>query len=617
MSHTELNCRSEYVAMRDGIRLAVSTWLANDKAIGNEKHTDKHPAVVITTRYWRAMAFQQDDPKFQPFYSYASYLWARGYVLVVADARGTGASFGLREAEISPAEVNDIGEIIDWVAQQDWCDGRVATIGTSYTANTTLHSLATVSLLRRAECSPALKLGVCRAPDFDLYRHLLAPGGIINISFVGIWGAMTAAQDANNAKALMAAGWKVPKGGVENLLGVRPVDDDTDRALLVAAIAEHTANFNVASSVDKLQSIDESSETEDGTYFHSNPYFYQEQIKQNNLPVVIRCGWHDAATQLGALSLFNSFSNPVRVILGPWNHTGDSRVDPFEPGDGMQPNANPIDYHLSLTANSLDATFKKGPHSPADISTDDQFGIVEYYTLGENRWKTTRVWPLPEIEMQRLYLSADHQLSHKAPEQKTACDSYQVDPNTSTGLNNRWYCQLEHPVFFDDRREEDKKLLVYDTGPLEQDLEITGHPVVYLYVRSTATDGQFFVYLETIDPDGRVRLLTEGQLRALHRKVSDKTPPYKMFGPYHSLKKKDAEPLIPGEVAEIAFDLLPTSVLLKKGQRIRLAIAGADKDTFVPTEGIKTPEVIVERNSLHASYIDLPIVNKRAINEHC
>ena len=52
-------------------------------------------------------------------------------------------------------------------------------------------------------------------------------------------------------------------------------------------------------------------------------------------------------------------------------------------------------------------------------------------------------------------------------------------------------------------------------------------------------------------------MLTEGQLRALHRKVSDKTPPYKMFGPYHSLKKKDAEPLIPGDVAEIAFDLLP------------------------------------------------------------
>ena len=92
MNNTELICRSEYVAMRDGIRLAVSTWLANDKESDNEKHTDKRPAIVITTRYWRAMAFKQDKPEFQGNYPLACYLWARGYVLVVADARGSGES---------------------------------------------------------------------------------------------------------------------------------------------------------------------------------------------------------------------------------------------------------------------------------------------------------------------------------------------------------------------------------------------------------------------------------------------------------------------------------------------------------------------------------------------
>ena len=167
MSHTELHCLSAYVAMRDGIRLAVSVWLANEKEFWKEKGTNKRPAVVVTTRYWRAMQLSEDKPEFQPYYAYAAYLWARGYVFVVADVRGTGASFGHREAEIFPAEVEDIGEIIDWVAQQEWCDGRVATTGTSYSANTTLHSLATVSLSGRAEGSSALKLGVCRAPDLE------------------------------------------------------------------------------------------------------------------------------------------------------------------------------------------------------------------------------------------------------------------------------------------------------------------------------------------------------------------------------------------------------------------------------------------------------------------
>ena len=67
MNHTEFICWSEYVTMRDGIRLAVSTWLGNEY---EKKTQDKRPAVVITTRYWRAMAFKQDNPEFQRYYPY-------------------------------------------------------------------------------------------------------------------------------------------------------------------------------------------------------------------------------------------------------------------------------------------------------------------------------------------------------------------------------------------------------------------------------------------------------------------------------------------------------------------------------------------------------------------
>ena len=74
---------------------------------------------MITTRYWRAMAFKQDNPELQRNHSLASYLLVRGYVLVVADARGAGASFEIREGEISLAEMDDIREIINWTAQQD------------------------------------------------------------------------------------------------------------------------------------------------------------------------------------------------------------------------------------------------------------------------------------------------------------------------------------------------------------------------------------------------------------------------------------------------------------------------------------------------------------------
>jgi putative CocE/NonD family hydrolase len=130
-------------------------------------------------------------------------------------------------------------------------------------------------------------------------------------------------------------------------------------------------------------------------------------------------------------------------------------------------------------------------------------------------------------------------------------------------------------------------------------------------VVSTEPDGVLYVYLEDVHENGRVTYVTEGQLRVIHRKVSADTAPYQLQVPYHTFKKADAMPLIPGEVAEITFGLNPTSVLIKEGHRIRVSIAGHDEGTFprIPAEG--TPILTVARNRVHPSCIDLPIVKVR------
>jgi predicted acyl esterase len=81
--------------------------------------------------------------------------------------------------------------------------------------------------------------------------------------------------------------------------------------------------------------------------------------------------------------------------------------------------------------------------------------------------------------------------------------------------------------------------------------------------------------------------------------------------PYHSFKQKDALPLVPGQTVELKFGLQPTSVLVRKGHRLRIAIAGHDKNTFarVPAEGI--PTVTVARNRHHTSSIELPAVERK------
>ena len=171
--------------------------------------------------------------------------------------------------------------------------------------------------------------------------------------------------------------------------------------------------------------------------------------------------------------------------------------------------------------------------------------------------------------------------------------------------------QLGRPVKYGDRRAEDEKLLHYTSAPLEADLEITGSPTVTLQVISTHTDGAFHVYLEDVAPDGRVTYLTEGLLRAIHRKVGDaRTAPYVPLGVYHSLRKVDVQPLTPGEVAEISITLCPISVLISVGHRIRLAIAGHDAalKTRYPLDGI--PELRFQRNSAQASYLQLPVMGR-------
>ena len=140
-------------------------------------------------------------------------------------------------------------------------------------------------------------------------------------------------------------------------------------------------------------------------------------------------------------------------------------------------------------------------------------------------------------------------------------------------------------------------------------MEVSGHPVVRLYVKSSADDGQFFVYLEDVFPDGTVSYITEGMLRGKCREVSKQPPLYKTVAglPYHTFLSSDARPMVPGEVALITFGLQPTSWRFKKGHRIRVAVSGADKDHFVVPAG-RAPKLAVQRNSLYASSIDLPVV---------
>jgi putative CocE/NonD family hydrolase len=302
------------------------------------------------------------------------------------------------------------------------------------------------------------------------------------------------------------------------------------------------------------------------------------------------------AYQHGAIKRHLTLANPEnRLILGPWAHGGRFTSSPANPGRTHFDHAGEVlkflDHHLRGLDTGLSAEKR-----------------VHYYTMVEERWKDADTWP-PPSQATSFYFAANHALTTTPPADGEAADSYQVDYSHGTGPRSRWDSAIGGRfVSYPDRAEQDAKLLVYESAPLVQDTEVTGHPIASLQVTSTAEDGAFFVYLEDVDAEGRVSYVTEGELRALHRHVSTAAAPYADPVPYHSFERADAEPLVPGEAAELSFDLLPTSYLFRKDHRIRVAVAGADKDHFALIPEGRPPTIRVHRDAARASRVVLPVV---------
>ena len=150
------------------------------------------------------------------------------------------------------------------------------------------------------------------------------------------------------------------------------------------------------------------------------------------------------------------------------------------------------------------------------------------------------------------------------------------------------------------------KGLVYETAALAADLEVTGHPVVELWVSSTATDGDFVAVLQDVSPDGSaVSYNVHGRLRASSRALG--RAPYRDLDlPWHPGTAAEARPLVPHEPTLLTFDLLPISIVFEAGHRIRLVLtfaAGVATERRDPA-----PIVTIHRDPQHPSSIALPVI---------
>ena len=574
-----------HIPMRDGVKIAVTICLP--KGIDPE---EKLPTLLYQTRYWRAaklrIPFRWVLKETSIFTPSPRLFTNHGYAIVYVDVRGCGASFGSRPYPFSKEEVKDGADIVDWIISQPWSDGNVVSNGISYTA-TTAEQLAVNN-------HPAVKAIMPGHGLWDAYTDVAFPGGCFDHAFVQLWSFVGRNLDQNNSKAfkeLIPYLWLLMKG-------VKPIDIDTDQKILEEAKEEHLSNEYVYDLLHDKDFRDDS--LPDGaTPDEISSFIYQDQFEKSNVPILSWCAWLDSAYIDAHINRFINLKNPHIAIIGAWNHGALYPADPLNP-DKPEVTPSPME-RITTWIDFFDSIL---------YGEGIKGKTMYYYTMGEEKWNKTQVWPPEGFTRMKWYLSENNTITTKKPESDAGEDNYKVSFTATSGRLNRWWTLLGLPIDYSNREKADKKLLTYTSPPFEEDVEITGHATITLFLRSTHDDGAIFAYLEEVDDNGNIHYFTDGNLRLIHRKISTDTPPYEILIPYHSFKKKDASPMIPGEITEVTFGFRPTSVLIRKGHRLKLAIAGADKDTFrkYPTDG--KPTITIARNTSYASYIDVPIKKK-------
>jgi len=576
---------STYITVRDSVKIAATICLP--KGLSTDT---KIPTVLTQTRYWRAMElripFRWVLDSMVTNTPNPEVVTSRGYALIYTDVRGTGASDGIRVVPFSEEEVKDGSDVVDWIISQPWSDGNVVSKGISYTGTT-------AELFSRNNHS-AIKAVIPGHGFWDPYTDVAFPGGCFDHAFMQLWSFLGKNLDLNSPKVfrqLMPGIWLLAKG-------VKPVKSDKDLKLLQNAVDQHKSNKYVYEHTlirnfrdDKLP---------DGTIFDDLSIFTQkEAIERANIPMLAWCSYLDSGYSDAIVNRFMNTSTPQIAILGDWSHGAGY------PANQFFPNRTFVTPTPKDKVNAWINFFDKCVYGEGIQGKN-----IYYYTLAEEKWKKSNVWPPKGHFYQKWYFSENNSLLREEPKENTGSDDYKINFRASTGRNNRWWALLGLPITYYNRNKVDEKLLCYTSQPFESDTEITGQIIASLNFSSTHEDGAIFAYFEDVDESGKVTYITDGEFRPIHRKILTDKPPYKMLIPYHSYKEEDSAPLIPGEITEVKFGLHVTSVLIKKGHKIKIAIAGADKDTFIryPAEG--RPTITIFRNKEFSSYIELPIIKK-------
>lgn len=495
-----------------------------------------------------------------------------GYAAIVVDRPGTGASFG--RLNMNPeACMSEVGEILDWIASQNWCDGNIGMFGDSIQAQIQFQAAATGN--------PHLKAILPATTWMDNYSAVMYPGGVRNKALANLYIKLNKVFDSL----------------------ATPVDSDKNGAFLAQAQAERHLSVALAQQVGNISSdAFRDVTTANGKNLwedYQTLYPLLDRINKSGVPVYLIGGWYDIYARDDFL-IYANLTVPKRLLFRPKDHSDIEASGPDV--DYAAEVQRWFDYWLKGIDNGI---MKEPP--------------IHYYLQGEEKretWKASDVWPLKDLKMTQYYFGPekndgkasinDGTLNLKSPTVISEADYYTPDYTTTIGKKSQW-TSLATGHQYPNMRTNDAKALTYTTPILKEAVPIVGHPIAHIWLSVSTPDLDIFAYLEEVDKNGNSKYITQGNLRASHRTLGK--APFENFSlPWHNYYKSELKSIPSGEPVELVFDLLPTAYRISKGNRIRITITCADADNFETLKNNPAPKIQLLRDIRHPSFVALPVV---------
>ena len=536
------------VPMRDGVTLATDVYSGVEDV--------PRPALVALSPYGKelqALALTM-PPQRRPSPMWDGCIEAgdiarivkEDYVHVIGDLRGSGHSGGEHIGNYNAGGVplgQDAYDVIEWVAEQPWCDGNVGMIGISY--------FGSMQVLAAAERPPSLKAIFVSGGHYDFYETTYH-GGVM-------WFMPRAAREGRGGDS----GWAFTDRISSRMLETYSPEEIEKR------VAERLQDPDVAAWPNLVHLLHYPTHHEawfdivmndlDGDWYEErNPVNLAANIE---IPVYLQIGQGRGWTLDGHIELFDVLKGPKKLDIGsyppmqsrPWVEEHDTMFRWYE-------------YWLKGVDNGI-------MDEPA----------VSVFVEGSREVVTAEQWPPKDVEYRSLYLRPRSKLS-TAPEpmgpEHAVPDGFYQAPLTVT---------------------DEVEILSWSTPPFEEATELIGTGAAHLFAEIDQPDTNFILRLWDAAPNGSRQLITTGFLKASHRELDERTTE---GNPYHPHTR--AVPVEPGAIEEYVLRLYPFAATFRPGHRLVVELSNdeplADEhNALLPPDAFHLP---VGRPVTHKIYRD-------------